>query len=60
MLRTFAAFLLVFWLLGLAVHLDGLIHVFGAGALMLLAADLIATRASARPRISKVHVHTLL
>ena len=39
MMRALAAYLLVFWLLGLVVHLGGLVHLFGGLALVLLTID---------------------
>jgi hypothetical protein len=42
MLRTFGAFLAMFWLLGLIVQLDGLAHLFGLAALTLFAIDCCA------------------
>jgi hypothetical protein len=55
MLLEFGAFLVVFSILSLVVHLDGLSSVFGMGALSLFAIDqLVAqfakTRRSARMR----------
>lgn len=41
MLRAFGAFLSVFWLLSLVVHLNGMIYLFGASALTLFAIDLL-------------------
>jgi hypothetical protein len=41
MLRTFGAFLSVFWLLGLLVHLGGPIHVLGVAALVLFGIELL-------------------
>jgi hypothetical protein len=51
MLRAFGLFLLVFSLLSLVVHLDGLGGLFGTGALSLFAIDLLAAHfaKSARP-----------
>ena len=42
MVRALAAYLLLFWLLGLVVHLDWLAHLFAGLAVVLLAIDLIA------------------
>ena len=56
MLRCFAAFLLLFWLLGLSVHLDGVVHAFALAALVLFALDLL--RKSPRP--SRVRGEPLL
>jgi hypothetical protein len=44
MLRAFGAFLLVFCLLALTVHFDGLAQAFGGAALVLLVIDLFLTR----------------
>lgn len=41
MLRALGAFLAMFWLLSLVVHLDELAHLFGGAALVLLAIDLL-------------------
>jgi hypothetical protein len=60
MLRAFSAFLLVFWLLGLTVHLDGLVHLFGIAALVLFAMDLLMRRPESRPRVSRARGETLL
>jgi hypothetical protein len=59
MLRAFGAFLLVFWLLGLAVHLDGVVHLFGIAALILFAMDLLIARFENRPRVSRARGETL-
>jgi len=48
MLRAFGEFLLVFWILGLIVHLDGLIHLFGVAALALIAIDLLVASPGSR------------
>ena len=48
MLRALAAYLIVFWLLGLAVHLGGFIHLLAGAALTLLAVDQLKT-SSASP-----------
>jgi hypothetical protein len=59
MLRVFAAFLAVFWVLGLIVHLDGSIDLFGLGALGFLAIDrLVANYAS--PRSSRTREESVL
>jgi hypothetical protein len=43
MLRAFGAFLLLFWLLSLVVHLHGtVVYLFGISALVLFAIDLLA------------------
>lgn len=39
MVRALGAYLLVFWLLGLVVHLGGLVHLLGGLALALLTID---------------------
>jgi hypothetical protein len=48
MLRAIAAFFVLFWLVGLSVHLAGVVHVFIMTAAAMLAYDLIL-----RPRIRK-------
>lgn len=53
MMRALAAYLLVFWLLGLVVHLSGLVHLFGVTALTLLAIDLLMTNPTSSPRASR-------
>jgi hypothetical protein len=52
MLRALAAYLLVFWLLGLVVHLGGLVHLFGVTALALFAIDLLTTNPTGSPPAS--------
>ena len=39
MVRALAAYLLVFWLLGLIIHVSGLAYLFGGLAVALLAID---------------------
>lgn len=41
MLRAIAAFLFVFWLVGLSVRLDGVIHLFALLAVLCVAADFL-------------------
>jgi hypothetical protein len=41
MLRAFSAFLSVFWLVGLSVHLDGVIHLFAMIAVLLFILDIV-------------------
>ena len=43
MLRAFGAFLLIFTLLGLVVHISGVVELFGVGALALFGIDLAVT-----------------
>lgn len=48
MVRALAAYLLVFWLLGLVIHLSGLAYFFGGLAVALLTIDhLVAHSATA-------------
>lgn len=42
MLRTLGWFLSVFWLVGLLVHLSGMIHLLGIAAVALFLIDLVA------------------
>ena len=41
MLKAIGAFLLLFWILSLLVHANGLAPCFGGSALVLLAADFV-------------------
>jgi hypothetical protein len=41
MLRTFGAFLLLFWAIGLSVHLEGVIHVFAVIGIAFFAIDFL-------------------
>ena len=41
MLRAIAAFLFLFWLVGLSVHLDGSIHLFALLGVLCVAADFL-------------------
>ena len=54
MLRPFAMFLLMFSLLSLVVHLDGMVLPFGGGALALAAIDLFAAPSTPGPRASRM------
>jgi hypothetical protein len=60
MLRALAAYLLVFWLLGLVVHLGGLVHLFGVIALALLGIDLLMANSASSPRTSRTRERSLL
>ena len=61
MLRAFAAFLVVFWLLGICVHLDGWVHAFGILAVALCVVDLVVkTPHTSRVRPSRVRGEPLL
>lgn len=53
MLRPFGAFLVVFSVLSLIVHLEQLGSVFAMGALSLFAIDLLVARFAKAPRSSK-------
>ena len=59
MARVMAAFLLVFWLLGLGVHLSGSIHLFALIAVACIAIDFFGTDSLAR-RLSRTHPNNLL
>jgi len=54
MLRTFGAFLLVFALLSLIVHLRGMFMVFGTTGVALCGLDYALARLSREPRVSKM------
>jgi hypothetical protein len=60
MLRVFAAFLLVFSLLGLVVQLDGPVQLFGGAALVLFGIDLLQTNFASRPPTSRTGRESLL
>jgi hypothetical protein len=50
--RALASFLLLFWILGLSVHLTGMIHVFMLVAVAALGCDLLIKPASSNtPRV---------
>ena len=52
MLKALATFFSVFWLLGLLVGLHGLIHIFGAAALVFFVADQLVEATTKRSRFS--------
>jgi len=52
MLRVLSAFLCLFWLLSMVVHLEGLAYAFGLAAAALLAIDLVLSDFASSPRIS--------
>lgn len=52
MLRVLSAFLCVFWLLSMLVHLDGLVYAFGLAAVALFAIDLLLSDLVHSPRVS--------
>jgi hypothetical protein len=60
MLRVFGAFLSIFWLLGVVVHLDGLADLFGATALALFAIDLLLVHFASRAHASRARRASLL
>ena len=60
MLRVFGAFLVVFSILSLVVHLQELGSVFGMGALSLFAIDQLVAQFAKTPRSSKVPGEPLL
>ena len=59
MVRVFGAFLLVFFLLGLVVHLNGLAQLFGLAAVGLFAVDLLSTNVTSNPRAPGARRHSL-
>jgi hypothetical protein len=60
MVRAFGLFLLVFSLLSLVVHLDGLGGLFAVGALCLFAIDLFAAQFARSARPSRMRGDPLL
>jgi hypothetical protein len=54
MLRTFGLFLLVFSLLSLFVHLDGMSRCFGTGSLACFIIDLLLPQIAKHPRPSRM------
>jgi hypothetical protein len=54
MLRTFGLFLLVFSLLSLFVHLDGMSRWFGTGSLACFIVDLLVEQFAKHPRHSRM------
>jgi len=60
MLRALAMFLLLFTVLASVVHTDGLVNLFGLGALALLATDLFVTRFGKHSTVSKTRRVSLL
>jgi hypothetical protein len=60
MLRAFGLFLLVFSVLSLVVHVDGLGGLFGTGALCLFAIDLLAPHFAKNARPSRMRGEPLL
>jgi len=50
MVRALAAYLLVFWLLGLVVHLGVIVYLFGAFALLLFVLDQLRANSESTPR----------
>jgi len=54
MLRPFVVFLLMFSLLSLVVQLDGMVLLFGGGALALAVIDLFAAPTTPDPRGSRM------
>ncbi len=59
MVRALAAYLLLFWLLGLLVHLGGLVHLFAGLAVALLVTDQFMTDVESAPRASRTRVRSL-
>jgi hypothetical protein len=53
MLRTFGAFLLIFTLLGLVVHIKGVVELFGGAAVTLFSIDLAVTHFARNANILK-------
>jgi len=60
MLRAFGAFLCVFCLLGLLVHLFGLASLFGATAVVLFAIDLLLSKPATGSRVSRIRIGSVL
>jgi hypothetical protein len=60
MLRTFGLFLLVFSLLSLFVHLDGMSCLFGTGSLACFIVDLLAAQFAKNHRHSRMRGEPLL
>ena len=60
MFRTLGLFLLVFALLSLVVHLEGIGRLFGAGGLSLLAIDLLVAQLARSPRPPRMREESLL
>jgi hypothetical protein len=58
MLRVFGEFLLLFWLLGMVVHLTGFAQVFGVVALVLFAIDLLLAATAKTHEASKARPRT--
>jgi hypothetical protein len=54
MVRALAAYLLVFWLLGLVIHLSGLAYLFGGLAVALLAIDQLMASSATTPRTRRM------
>jgi hypothetical protein len=60
MFRTLGSFLLVFALLSLIVHLEGIGRLFGAGALSFLVIDLLVAKFARSPRPPRMRGESLL
>jgi len=60
MLRVFGAFLSVFCLLGLLVHLFELASLFGAMAVVLFAVDLVLSKLATGSRVSRTRIGSVL
>jgi hypothetical protein len=54
MVRALAAYLLVFWLLGLVIHLSGLAYLFGGLAVALLMIDQLLGYSATTPRAHRM------
>jgi hypothetical protein len=54
MVRALAAYLLVFWLLGLVIHLSSLAYLFGGLAVALLAIDYLMAYSATTPRARRM------
>jgi hypothetical protein len=59
MLRAFGLFLLVFSLLSLIVHLNGLSSLFGVGALSLFGFDRLASHLTGKARPARMRGESL-
>lgn len=59
-MRVLSAFLLVFCLLSLVVHLTGMALAFAGAAMALLALDVALARLIGHSRVAKLHREALL
>ena len=54
MVRALAAYLLVFWLLGMVIHVSGLAYLFGGLAVALFAIDQLTAYSATTPRVRRM------